>query len=961
MNPNPKHLVYEKYSFKDLVNIDRLSEMFEHFSQATGFTTGLVSYPDQELLIGTGWRDICTKFHRAFSDSEVHCRQSNLELTSHLKKRKALNVRHCESGMVDGATPIIIKGTHVANLFTGQILFKEPDIEFFRKQGQSYGYDIDAYLEALEKVPVVTEDAFKKMLSFLSDLAVMLAEQGLTKIRNHETTQSLRESREFLDSVINSIADPIFVKDEKHCWIALNDALCRMFGFSRAEMLGKTDYDLFPKAQADVFWAHDDMVMASDRVDINEEEITGANRTYTISTIKSSFTNPTTGRKNIVGTIRDITELKRAEKDLSESEARLTQIVMGSPVPSFVIDNNHITTHWNTALEKVTGISGNEVIGTNKQWMAFYSFERPVMADLIVDNVPEQTVSDYYRGKFRKSTGIADAYEAEDFFPDLAKKGKWLFFTAAPLRNSTGEIIGSVETLQDTTDRKMAEQALKESEEKYRLLVEFASDAIFVAQGESIKFPNPKALDLIGYSAEELEKLTFVDLIHPEDRNRVLERYKRRLSGEELPTTYSFRVMHKTGKHLTVQINATQIIWEGRPATLNFLRDITAQKISEDQLRQSQKLEAIGTLAGGIAHDFNNILAGIFGYTQLLQIKLQKDSKMLVYLDSIFEAGNRAKELVKQILTFSRQSLNELRPIEIQLVTNEALKLIKSSIPSTISIRQRIQKDCGLVLADPTQIHQIIMNLCTNAYHVMEETGGELNVNLREIELAAEDLKGRTINPGKYAQLTVADTGSGIDRSVIDRIFDPYFTTKAEGKGTGLGLAVIHGIVTSHEGHIFVDSEPGKGTKFHIYLPVIKTAQETPYAVANIPIQKGNEHILLVDDQKDIVEIEQQLLEVLGYQVTAKTSSIEALDTFHTNPDSFDLVITDMTMPNMTGDKLSGELIKIRSDIPVILCTGFSEKISEKKAISLGIKGFAMKPLVLGDLSVMIRKIFDDK
>jgi len=341
-------------------------------------------------------------------------------------------------------------------------------------------------------------------------------------------------------------------------------------------------------------------------------------------------------------------------------------------------------------------------------------------------------------------------------------------------------------------------------------------------------------------------------------------------------------------------------------------------------------------------------------------MKLQTDPEMLVYLDSIVKAGYRAKELVEQILTFSRQSANERRPMHIQLVIKEALKLIKSLHPSTIFIHQRIQKDCGLVLADHTQIHQIIMNLCTNAYHAMEETGGEIIIDLREVELAAKDLKNKTMLPGKYVQLTVADTGTGMSQGVIDRIFDPYFTTKEEGKGTGLGLAVIHGIVKSHEGHIRVDSEPGKGTKFHVYLPVIEAFEEKTQ-VKTQPFQKGNEHVLLVDDQKDVVDIEQQLLEAIGYQVTSKTSGVDALDAFRANPDSFDLVITDMTMPNITGDRLARELKKTRPDIPVILCTGFSEAMSKEKAAALEINGFLRKPVMMKDLSREIRKVLDSK
>ncbi len=398
---------------------------------------------------------------------------------------------------------------------------------------------------------------------------------------------------------------------------------------------------------------------------------------------------------------------------------------------------------------------------------------------------------------------------------------------------------------------------------------------------------------------------------------------------------------------------------DGRDMRLEFYVDITDQKKLEERTQQAQKLEAIGTLAGGIAHDFNNILSGIFGYTQLLQMKIEKGSKLSKYVDSIYQAGIRAKDLVLQILTFSRQSIQELRPLKVQDVVNEALKLIKSSIPSIITISADVQDDCGLVMADQTQIHQIVMNLCTNAYHAMEETGGQLITTLKELELITEDLKDPAMDPGRYACLSVIDTGTGIDQSVMDRIFDPYFTTKEKGKGTGLGLAVIHGIVRSHGGQISVTSEPGKGAEFRVLLPVIKDDPNMTSAASQMPILKGSEHILLVDDQKEVVEIEKQMLKELGYLVTARTGSLDALETFKADPDHFDLVITDMTMPNMTGDLLAVEIMQIRSDIPILMCTGFSEQMTDKKAKSIGIKGLLMKPMVIRDLSVMIRKVLD--
>ncbi|MEE9443724.1 MAG: response regulator, partial [candidate division Zixibacteria bacterium] len=434
---------------------------------------------------------------------------------------------------------------------------------------------------------------------------------------------------------------------------------------------------------------------------------------------------------------------------------------------------------------------------------------------------------------------------------------------------------------------------------------------------------------------------------------------RERLMGEEPPSTYSFKIINRSGVELLVQINTVLINWEGKPATINFIRDITEQKRLENQLQQAQRMESLGTLAGGIAHDFNNILFPIVVYAEMALEDTPEDSPIRDNLNEILIGTKRARDLVKQILTFSRQADQELVPLKVQLVIREALKLIRSSLPSTIEIKQYISNKCGLVIANPTQIHQVAMNLITNAYHAMQETGGKLEVTLKEVDLGLEELKDPDMNPGPYVCLTVADTGVGMDNIVLDRIFDPYYTTKEKDKGTGLGLAVVHGIVKSYKGDIRVDSEPGKGTVFHVYLPIIKTRVETEVTEVVAPIQRGHERIMLVDDEDQIVRMEKQMLERLGYHVTTRTSSIEALAAFQNNSDKFDLIITDMTMPNMTGAQLSQKLLEIRPDIPIIICTGFSEQIDAEKAKAMGISGYVMKPVVQSELAKKIREVLD--
>ena len=380
----------------------------------------------------------------------------------------------------------------------------------------------------------------------------------------------------------------------------------------------------------------------------------------------------------------------------------------------------------------------------------------------------------------------------------------------------------------------------------------------------------------------------------------------------------------------------------------------------ERQLQQVLKIQAIGTLAGGIAHDFNNILFPILGYTELTMDEVPEDSVAYKNLQEIIKAANRAKELVQQILTFSRQSGQERKPIKVQYIVKEALNLLRASIPASIEIAHNIDDHCSPVMGDATQIHQVIMNLCTNAYQAMQDKGGRMEVILSEVDVGYEEtIEKIGMQPGRHLQLLVKDEGCGMDSAVMDRIFEPYYTTKEQGKGTGLGLSVIHGIVKNHSGDITVTSSPGKGTTFRVYLPIIEDADVVTEFEPSNGSARGNERILLIDDEAQIVSMEQQMLENLGYRVTARTDSLEALREFSQQPQNFDLVITDMTMPQMTGDELAQKLLDIKPNIPVILCTGFNEGITEEKALSMGIQKFVMKPVIKNDLAATIRSVLD--
>ncbi|MEW6499987.1 MAG: response regulator [Thermodesulfobacteriota bacterium] len=428
--------------------------------------------------------------------------------------------------------------------------------------------------------------------------------------------------------------------------------------------------------------------------------------------------------------------------------------------------------------------------------------------------------------------------------------------------------------------------------------------------------------------------------------------------------THSAEITHaKLGRTFLVSV-APILDEEGRCTSIaHFAKDITEQKQLAVQLQQAQKMQAIGTLAGGIAHDFNNILGAVLGYTDLALLEIPEENQVLrERLEAVLHAGMRAKGLVGQILAFSRQSETRRDPLEIGPIVKEALKLLRASLPATIEIRQEIGRSPAVVLADPVQLHQVLMNLCTNASHAMRQEGGTLTVRLDEVAMGA-DLAQRhpDLKPGSYIRLTVRDTGHGIEPSVMARIFEPFFTTKEVGEGTGMGLAVVHGIVKEHGGAIEVSSEAGEGTSFAVYFPRYELAPPEVPAVPELPLPRGSERVLFVDDEPVLARLGEVMLGRLGYRVAAFTSSVEALQALKKQPSGCDLVVTDLTMPRMTGLELTKRIRALRPELPVLLCTGYSEAAVEEAAKAIGIDHCLRKPLVLRELAMAVRETLDGR
>jgi signal transduction histidine kinase/ActR/RegA family two-component response regulator len=536
-----------------------------------------------------------------------------------------------------------------------------------------------------------------------------------------------------------------------------------------------------------------------------------------------------------------------------------------------------------------------------------------------------------------------------------------------PQLDEENRICGYIHIMSDVTARKQSETALHEARNTLVTILDSIDATIYVADIETyqILFMNRHMREAFGgdFTGEKCwQAFRQKEGPCPDCTNAKL------LDAQGQPTgacVWEAR-NSSTGRWYVNYDRAIKWI-DGRYVRLQVATDITeikslekARLHSEAQLRQAQKMEAIGTLAGGIAHDFNNILSAILGYSELaLDDTLTDCPSSAHYIREILKAGGRARDLVHQILTFSRQTETEAKPIQVRPIVKEALKLLRASLPSTIEIETDIQSK-AIVEADPIQIHQVIMNLCTNAGHAMRPKGGRLKVALTE-ERVGEPSAARQarLAPGEYLRISVSDTGPGIAPEIMDKIFDPYFTTKQQGEGTGMGLSVVQGIVQNCGGAILVTSPPGQGACFNIYLPVIHM-EEPAQPHTEIVIPGGHERILFVDDEPALADLSKQILERMGYQVAIRTSSIEALALFESTPNAFDLVITDMTMPHMAGDLLAEKLLALDARIPIIICTGYSERITQDIIERLKIRALIMKPIIRNEMLLTVRQVLDD-
>ena len=761
--------------------------------------------------------------------------------------------------------------------------------------------------------------------------------QDITERKRME--DALRESETRYRTLVETMRDGVGVQDEKGLVVYANDGLCEMFGYSREEIIGRPATELLDPASLNIF-------------DRQSAAKTGRPSSYELALLRKD------GER--IHALISATPLFDAQSRPAGSFAVVTDITKRKHMEEALRWTQYSVDHAAEGVFWVRPDGG--FVYVNDAAAHSLGYSREELLNLSVSDVDTAISSESWPAQWQR---VKDEHSVTFESILRAKDGRMFPVEITANYMSLDGQEFHCAFVRDTTERKQAE----EEQRKLATLVENSSDCVCLASldGEML-YINPAGCDLVGFEASTLPKGTTIADHHPEEtrarlRDLILPQVLKTGGWEgELQLLHS-----RTGEAIDVEGRMFLVRHPGNQEPIclaGVMRDIRQRKLAEEQrkklevqLQRSQKLEAVGVLAGGIAHDFNNILTAIYGFTFLTKETLPEEAPAQGNLDQILKASERARDLVQQILAFSRQRDEKRKEVEIAPLVREALKLLRASLPVSIEIREEIASDCGSVWADSTQIHQVVVNLCTNAYHAMRDSGGLLTVSLSAVEVDAL-VTGQVadLEQGSYVKLTVSDTGSGIAPDVQQRIFDPFFTTKAVGEGTGLGLSVVHGIVSSHDGAITFESAAGKGTKFFVYLPRVESGAAKQAAVDK-PMPMGAEHVLFVDDEEAIVQFGQRVLEQLGYRVTTRTSSLEALDLFRDKPDRFDVVLCDVTMPTMSGIDLGIELMGIRSDVPVILMTGFSELVTKEKASRMGFRELVMKPFAVSDLAKTLRRV----
>ncbi|RJR33165.1 MAG: PAS domain S-box protein [Desulfobacteraceae bacterium] len=1075
-----------KYGLQDLIDMQHFQDLQDRLNEIYSFPSSIIDN-EGNILTATGWQDICTRFHRKNKECEKACIQSDRYILSHLHEANPAVSYHCPHGLVDNATPIIIEGAHYGNFFTGQFFLEEPDMEFFKAQAGKYGFDEEAYLEAVRKVPIWTQEKLNSYLFFIKGLITVISESGLKKLREIEDRKRIEESEELHRTILRTAMDGFWSVDTSGRLLQVNDAYCRMSGYSEQELLLMNVRDLEAAGNPADTDDHIKKIIENGKHRFETQHRAKDGKIFDLE-ISAQFR--TEGGGNITAFLRDITLRKRAEEDRERLQAQLAKAMEMARLGPWEYDVVNDLFAFNDHFYKIFGTTAKEVGGYTLSSREYARrFVHPEDISIVAEEVRkaiETTDPDFSRklehrmlyadgkvgyisvqffivkdsrGRTIKTYGVNQDITERKLSEELLKESerRWrnilistpqigvsldpearITFANTHLLQLTGwkeeEVLGKdwfdmfipedireeIRIIFDTvmhsrdtvgflsyendiltragerrtvswsnvltkdaqgavmdvtclgidlTERKKAEERLRESEARFREMADLLPQVVYEANAKGIlTYANQQAFDLFGYTEEDLEKsLNIVQMLVPEDRERAEAAIGKILAGNPPETDNEYYALRKDGVSFPIMIYSSPVVREDRVAGLRgIIVDMTEHKREEEekrklhaQLLQAQKMESVGRLAGGVAHDFNNMLGIIIGNAELAAMQVDPDGPIDQRLQEIIKASRRSADIVRQLLAFARKQTIAPKILDLNETVDRMLKMLRRLIGEDIDLMWAPGKDVRRVSMDPSQINQVLANLVVNARDAISGVG-KITIETSNAVLDERYCKSHEGSvPGEYVLLSVSDSGVGMTREIMDHLFDPFFTTKEVGKGTGLGLATVYGIMKQNNGFINVYSEPGQGTTFRLYFPRCAgesvSVQEKPAEI----IPRGTETVLIAEDEAPLLDIARAALMNHGYTVLAARTPTIALSLANEHKGEIHLLLTDVVMPEMNGRQLTELLKKRHPDLKCLFMSGYTANVVAHHGVLDEGVNFIEKPFSPSFLSKKVREVLD--